>query len=431
MSKRPLTNRSILIVTHSFPPLNKIGSLRVFSFAKYLSQMGNRVTVLTTKKYSFDGDLDLLLNEEGVDLIEIPYLPSFFSVAKNKNKAGAFSSGLVSQAKRVLRVIRQNLIGNLWDIRDGWVKKSLSTAVKVVEERKIDIVISSYGPPAPHALASKLKKKYPSLFWVADYRDLWSQNNVEVPRFPFSLIQSLKEQRIISGANLITTVSEQLSSSLMSKFKKPTLVIENGFLPEDEVGTVPGAGKKITLTYTGQIYKKNRDPSPLFQAMAELFKEKVLSPIDIQVNFFGYNVHELSDQVRSAELGKSISLNPQIDRETALKAQRESTALLFLEAGSPEARGVVTGKLFEYLVSGKPILALGITDESAAAKIILKTKTGEICGNDVEKIKAFIQKLVNGQYKYSPDLDEIRQYRRDKLVAKLANKLNSLLRDRG
>jgi len=424
-----LTNKGILIVTHSFPPLNKVGSLRVFSFAKYLSQMGNRVTVLTTKKYSFDGDLDLSFSEQGIDLIEIPYLPGFFSGVKSENKVGAFLSGWVSLAKRVLRVFRQNLIGNLWDIRDGWVKKSLSTAVQVVEERKIDIVISSYGPPAAHTLASKLKRKYPSLFWVADYRDLWSQNNVEVPLFPFSLIQSIKEQRLIARADLLTTVSEQLCHLLKSKFKKPTLVIENGYFPEDEQDTVILPEKKITLIYTGQIYKKKRDPSPLFQALEALFLEKKLSPADIQVNFFGYNVHELSKLVNTENLEKSVSLNPQIDRETALKLQRKSSALLFLESGSPEARGVVTGKLFEYLVSGKPILALGVTNESTAAKIILKTKTGEICGNDVEKIKTFILKLVNGQVPYTPDLAEIRQYRRDKLVGKLADKLNGLLRD--
>ena len=116
-----------------------------------------------------------------------------------------------------------------------------------------------------------------------------------------------------------------------------------------------------------------------------------------------------------------------MSRKESLEIQKKSDLLLFLEWNDPTARGVLTGKLFEYIVSGTPIISLGVTEEHASGKVIKNTKIGNLY-NDKNKLKKDLMKIINLKkvFFYNPDIKEIEKYSREKQVKKLIKIMNNL-----
>ncbi|MFC1751842.1 hypothetical protein ACFL96_00400 [Thermoproteota archaeon] len=448
----------ILIITHYFPPLNKVGSLRLYSFAKYFSKLGHEVTVLTTKKMGFDGHLDLDLDKGRYEVKEVEYLPGFLKRRKKhakKKKAVSMAtgaqqkeavntkietkqlekgrSGILKYVKSVVRWMRRYIIGSLADIHDLWGMYAYSWAQGYVNQG-YNVVISSFSPPVCHRIASKLKRRNPHITWVADYRDLWSLSHIEKPWFIFHAYQTHLEKRMLSYVDFCVTVSEALQQEMEQAFSKPCYVIENGFFPEEIASSLKGSetetemearrelgiGKAVQpfiISYTGILYEGKRDPKPLFQVVSGMIKQGQLSQRDIQIRFYGDNSYSLKAVVNDYGLNKCVQLYNQVSRQEVLRVQQESDALLFLEWGHESAKGVVTGKLFEYLVSGTPILGIGISETHASGQIIIKTQTGFVCGNDTERISRALIELMRRQV-FLPSTHEIMQYGRDKIAEK-------------
>ena len=108
----------ILLLCHQFPPLNKVGSLRAFAFAKYLPGSGHDVTVLTTEKTCLDGDADLELGGGEFELYRAPYLPRFVRRSSGDKDRSSSGRGRLAALKKVLGFVRRNVLGNLMDVHD-------------------------------------------------------------------------------------------------------------------------------------------------------------------------------------------------------------------------------------------------------------------------------------------------------------------------
>ena len=429
----------ILIITHYFPPLNSVASMRPYSWAKYWSRAGHHITLLTTKKYPFDGPLDLGLQvPKSVQMFELAYMPAFlggiFNKLRSQNQMG-FQTGRQSfhwtSGKKIAAILRRKL-GSFGDTSNPWIAAAIARAGRLLQNSNFDVMVSTFGPPATHVIASILKRKFIRTRWVADYRDLWSGNHLKFSAWPISSVETLLEKAILSKCDLATTISKPLADHIRGLLDKPVEVIENGFDPE-EYENLPRArlfpeDGAIRLVYTGTIYPGKRDPSPIFKAVKSLERENRLRPQQCRLLFFGSTAGDLQNLVKQYEVEEWVDIKGHVDRPTALMAQRDADGLLFLEWNDPSARGVLTGKIFEYIRSGRPILGIGIDDISTESGILLKRIGNAYClGTNVERLKEAIIEIRSSPKKRSQvDTAAIQPFRRDLLALRYLDVLQSL-----
>lgn len=389
---------NILLVTHSFAPLNKISSLRLVHWTKYWLKNGHRVTVLTTKKYKFDGPLDLpLLDNELLKVIEVEYFP--FSSDKGDSELDLEKSsepnGKLVKVKAIVRRVR-GIIGSLFDIHDLWVPKAVRQGKKVLDNDKFDLIVSSYGPPCSHIVASRLSKAS-KIKWIADYRDLWSDNHIGSSKYPFSIIERLIENKTVgSYANTLVTISKPLAVTLSSKFSQNVAVIENGFDPDEYKGLSGTFDIKefvqgeINIIYAGTIYPERRDPTILLQALTKVDKK-------VNVHFYGGDEVILSDIIKRTGF-ETAFVHGYRGREYILNALNQADILLMLESGSADADGVLTGKLFEYFAVKKPILGIGFDDNVLLGKVIGESGMGECFSEESADLIRFINEFSESDF---------------------------------
>ncbi len=435
-----MRNKKILFITTAFYPQNKISVLRVGQWVKYWSHMDCEVTVLTTRKYSFMGPFGLETDfNPNVKVMEIDYLPSYLaSKLENKNSVrvdGQSNNGdFDSFFKKTLRKARK-YIGSLFDIHDLWITGAFNEGVKLLEANTYDFIISSYSPPAVHVVASKLKRKFPNVKWIADFRDLWAYNHLQSARGLLGLYEKYKERSTIKNSDIILTVSTPLSEVMQKKYPGiPVNTIENGFDEDEFPNWVQKVSEfrnrnsdQLIITYTGTIYEGKRDPTPLFQACNELIEIGLLNKEKIKINFYGNNVETLTKIINKNNLNKHsiINLKGFVSRNDSLKAQFESSLLLFLEWNDSTASGVLTGKLFEYLVSGVPIIAVGIDNKTTAGELIELAGVGKTAITSEAIKKILLDFIQSGAFSfYQPNVELIKEYSREKQAKKIIEIVN-------
>lgn len=434
----------ILLVTHCFPPLNKVGALRMYHWAKYWALEGNDIFVITTQKYHFDGPMDLdLLKPDKIFVNSISYLPFFGKgegKVSNKYEMGNNHHTSISNTDLFKQFIRncRRYIGSLFDIHDLWIRPATKAGLNLIQNHPIDIIVSSYGPPSSHIVASKIKKKHIKIPWIADYRDLWTFNPIANAKAPFKWIEKKIEFSTVGKyADVITTVSKPLANNLLSRFNKKTLVIENGFDPEefyfsDRTEYLRNDINYCNIVYTGTIYPGYQDPTPLFNTVLTLHQEGLLDTVKFQIIFYGERSAYLENLIKLKRVEKWVKIKGHINRKDILNVLLNSSALLFLDWCDVNNSGIITGKIFEYMASGRPILSIGNNRDSESNKIIEDTGIGLACGFDEGKIKEFILDLIkNGSWSgYFPNLDKISYYSRKNQAKRLLDYFGILIQEK-
>jgi hypothetical protein len=394
----------ILIISKYFPPENAIASLRPYSWAEYWSRDGHDITVLTTLRSPQNNDLNL--DCSSFNVIRIPYLRSLRSkVTISKKEYGhALSSGRHNIIVTLLKNIKDLLISfsdrtgcfsqRYPSFADIWAAR----AKKIILKTKYDVVISTGGPYSVHRIGLKMKKKYPESKWIVDWRDLWTKNHIFKGLVIFHFHERCLENKFHKNADLITTVSKPLADILQKLTKTKVETIYNGFSSKDYeqiISKERTINKVFTIAYTGTVYKKFQDPTPLFRAVYSLKQMKKITSNDLKIQFAGppSDVGNLAEEYNVSEFCLFLGL---LQREEALQLQYDADALLFLEFTNPDVPGIMTGKLFEYLFIAREIIAIGIDDTTSAGELINNTRTGICLGSDIKKIEDYlIARIVN------------------------------------
>lgn len=439
-NNRKLLELNILIITYNWPPRNAIGTHRPYSWAKYWGAAGNRVSVLTARKYSFDSPLDLDLPAlTQTDVFEVGYLPSG-GTRGPENAASAFrmpkdrSSKLKMLAARVQPFLPIELSPRML-----WLRPAFRLGQKIVQQKNINVIVSTYGPQATHEIAYRLKVKYPHLFWVADYRDLWSSQLARQTPPPLRILMQRREIRTVGAlADMVTTVSEGLGRNLRSFLSKATYTIENGFDAESfgsdfETSRSRGPKKdRIRIVYTGMIYRGHRDPSRLFEALNQMIDSGEMGDDRVAVEFYGKNQAGLKDMVQFWRAEKYTRIQGHVSHPEALEAQCSADLLLLLEDRNRSVDGVLTGKVFEYMFSGTPILCLGVGENAELAKLLTRCGVGIAVDDDVTRIKQTLLWIrENGVPPwYRPDFDTITKFSRRFLAEKMLQTIRQEIGDR-
>jgi glycosyltransferase involved in cell wall biosynthesis len=412
-----MSSPRILIISYNWPPRNAIGTHRPYSWAKYWSQWGADVTVLTACKCSFDEPLDLNLPQlEGVRVLEMPYL----STGLRSSSSSIFKDGAIARLKAIRRFLVKSL-GLEVDIRRGWFRAASRNATAMADQ--FDAVVSTYGPAASHLLAAAMKRRNPALRWTADYRDLWATP-------PRGSRKARQEERVTVGrfADALTTVSDELAEDLQRSLGQKSVVIYNGF---DSVASASKAmqpqvlqprasePQALRIVYTGLITPGDRDPTLLFRAIKQLEPSLKKANITITVEFYGARLGDLK-RIIAHESAEDISvIFGHVNRDTALQQQMSADALLMLE--SPEKNGNLTGKIFEYLAAGRPIISIGSRKQSAIGRLLGSCGSGICIEEDIDLLKGALLDLAIGVDLgwFQPREERILEYSRENQARKM------------
>lgn len=315
------------------------------------------------------------------------------------------------------------------DQEKNWKPFALREAEKLLRNEKIEAMISSSLPVTSHIVAHELRKKY-DIPWVADFRDLWTQNH----NYSFSRLRRMIERRLelktLSTADAMVTVSEPWAEKLGALHNKEVYTITNGFDPD-----TMNIGKSVltstfTITYTGQIYTK-QDPSKLLLALTDLISHRIIDPKDVEVRFYGPEDRALEEKITEYQLSAVVRQYGVVPRETSSRKQRESQLLLLLKWEDPQERGWHSGKIFEYLAARRPILATGGTQD-VITDVLNETDAG-LEAHTLEELKNALQKSyseykLKGSVSYQGNMKKISEYSYREIAKRFAEVLNTITR---
>lgn len=415
--------KKVLIITYSFPPRPGISSNRLGGLAKYLPKFGWEPTILTVP---LPERPDLQLR-----IIQTPY-QNLFSIIKKKlylnpEKGFKEQTGL----SRAIRGGKASFILNTVNFIKGiiaypdqykyWYSPATKAASNLLASEKINVLLSSSYPVTAHIIARNLKIKY-NMPWVADLRDLWTQNHNYNYGFIRRWFERKLEMRTLIHANSLITVSKPLAEKLNSLHNKKLIhVITNGFDPE-EMKEFP-LTKEFTLTYTGRLYYGKHDPTLLFRTVRDLINIGIFNSNTLKVRFFGPFEYWLEKKIRKFGLERIVIQHGMVAREIALVKQRESQILLFFNWNDPREKGIYTGKLFEYLGAKRPILAIG-GSKDVVSELLEETATGVHVSSlsYLKKILAnwFTEYKKTGKVTYKGRSDKIQKYSHPEMARKFA-----------
>ncbi|HOU85884.1 MAG TPA: glycosyltransferase [Spirochaetota bacterium] len=413
----------ILIVSTYFPPANSIASLRPYSWAKWWSKAGHDVTVLTTEKEMRSNDFKLSCNGFKI-------LTGTVENRLYKDTSFNFKRRVIKRFESFLRFFFNDILNGKGcfgtcrfpDFHDFWAKKSINFVIN----DNWDLVISTGGPYSVHFVGYAIKKNNPSVKWIVDWRDLWTKNHLFEGFILFRWYERYLEKKFHHTADLITTVSEPLSETLRTMTSTPVLTITNGFDADDFADIVKRPrkiNKKFTITYTGSIYRAYQNPEPLFEAVKNLKDKKIITKNDLKIVFAGSPTANMMDTAESYGISDFFSYAGFLPREEVLKMQYDADALLFLEYNNPEVKGVLTGKIFEYLYLGREIWAIGIETDSSAGSLIKETNTGVCFGTDSSKIEKYIVKALTNRNEYKKNWKLIDKFNRKTLALEILDNI--------
>lgn len=388
--------KKLLIITYYWPPAGGPGVQRWLKFVKYLPEFNIQPIVYIPENPTYpiiDKGLESEVSDKAIILknkITEPYgFASFFG----KNKTKKISSGIIPNQKKQ-SFLEKTLLwvrGNLFipDARFLWVKPSVKYLKKYIEENNINTIVTSGPPHSLHLIGLQLKKDL-NVTWFADFRDPWTtigyHKALKLSNYASRKHKAL-EAAVLNSADTIIVTSKTTKTEFQALTSKPIEVITNGYDVE-KIGKQP-LDEKFTLAHIGSFLSE-RNPRILWKALNELVKENKDFKNDFQLKLIGAVSQEVLDAIMEFKLTDFVLNLGYVSHQEAIEHQRKSQVLLLIEINSEETKSIIPGKVFEYMVSERPIIALG-PENSDFAEIITSTNTGVFFTYDEkEKLKALL-----------------------------------------
>jgi galactitol-specific phosphotransferase system IIB component len=316
--------------------------------------------------------------------------------------------------------------GNLFipDARKYWVKPSVSFLSHLIEQEKIETIITTGPPHSVHLIGLHLKDKN-NVKWIADFRDPWT--SIAYHKKLKLTNNSIKKHKKLEGlvlntADKIIVTSATTKTEFQAITQKPISVITNGFDSDYNGNAI--LDTQFTISHIGSLLT-GRNPENLWRVLAQLIQENTEFKNAICLKFIGVISADVLDSIYSYGLEPYVALTAYVSHEDAIALQQKSQILLLAEIDTLETKGIIPGKLFEYMAAKRPILAIG-PEAWDVEKIITETKTGKTFGYKVEvelknQLQQWFQDYKNSQLTVASN--NIDAYSRKALTKKLVNEL--------
>jgi glycosyltransferase involved in cell wall biosynthesis len=293
------------------------------------------------------------------------------------------------------------------DIGTPWILPAIRFGKALTRRMAFDLVISSGGPPSSHLVAFFIVRSR-QLPWIADYRDLWSENYNVSRNSIFEYLEKIFERRIIRKATCLTTVSKGLKGALERLHNKRVVLIYNGYdEPVSNDGDVfEEVNRRVfRIVYTGNVYISAQDPSLLISAINDCIKRKENFGCEFELYFVGTHKNALAPILDKCKPDFDCHIIDRVSHQESMRWQRSADALLLLGWLRGGQEGVLTGKVFEYIAAKRPVIAL-LKPYDELGSILSRSNTSK-CIYTIEDMQPFLRELlVQRFYLQKKRLDE-------------------------
>jgi len=397
LGEKKLEKKKVLIISYYWPPSGGGGVMRWMKMSKYLPALNWQPIVFTPQNPDpsvFDYSL---VNEVHPEIMELktriwePYY--IYRKITGKGENTTFKAGYISEAStgqsfkgKISVFIRGNFL--IPDPRKFWIRPSVKYLKKFLKENKIDLIISTGPPHSMHVIALKLKRKF-NIPWIADFRDPWTDidfyEKLRLTKWADARHKKL-EKEVLSYADRVVTVSPGCAADLSKKNKRNVEVIYNGFDPDDYKFDKPEPDRSFTITHFGAL-NKDRNPVSLWKAIGELINDNADFKKLLSIQLIGQTDNTVIEKIKKYGLYQNCTLIKHLPHKEGLQKLSASQLLLLPINNAPNAKGILPGKMYEYMAIKRPILAIGPA-EADFSRIIQETKSGRVhTFDDVSGIK--------------------------------------------
>ncbi len=430
--------RRVLVITYYWPPSGGAGVQRWLKFTKYLPLLNWQPVIYTPENPEAPVD-DPSLQADILPETEVLKRPIWepYSVYKrfmgmkpgSRINAGFLSEQEKSHKKEGISVwIRGNFF--IPDARKFWIKPSVRYLIKYLHKNPVDAIISTGPPHTMHLIALRLKEKL-GVPWMADFRDPWTEidyyDQLRLTRRADRKHKTL-EKHVLHRADRVVVVGRTMSERYNMIAGIQPLVVPNGFDEEDfQKAEKADPLKEFTIIHIGAM-NRDRNHAIFWEAVAELLKEEPALTSGFRIRLVGKLDRSVHESIARYALEEQVSVTPYLPHNQIISMLKSASALYLPINNTPNARLIQTGKLFEYLAAGRPILGIGPVDGDAAG-IIEECKAGTMIGFDhMEEVKGtllqWIKLSLDG--KLAAETSGTGKFSRRNLTAVLAGELDKL-----
>lgn len=407
---------------------------RWLKFTKYLPQFGWEPIIYTPDNPEFPVLDESLLKDvpEGVEILKQPIWEPYGwykqFLGKKDKKIGA---GFVSEEKEpgFLQKFAIWIRGNFFmpDARKFWIKPSVKYLTAYLKDNPVDVIVSTGPPHSMHLIALELKKDL-GIKWVADFRDPWTNidfyKELMLSSWADKKHKAL-EQEVLRTADLSLTIGYTMTEEMKALGATRVETITNGFDQEDFPESNIELDEKFSISHIG-TFTPSRNHVGFWKALSELKTENTEFAGKLVIRTVGVVDHAVAESIKEFGLEENWERISYVSHEEVLAYQRSSKVLLVAINNTPNATGILPGKFFEYMASGRPILAIG-PKKSDIGTVLDKTQAGVIVDpeNQIE-MKAMILRFFSSEL-ISANADEVGKFSRKALSNRLSVLLDELI----
>jgi len=448
--------RKLLVVAYYFPPAGDVGIHRTLRFIKWLPHFGYQPVVLTTQNGKVQS-IDRSMLERTADVeVHRTYSPEKLNYGISID--GAADRPLPRLVERVFREIPRDARQLLAvpDEKRGWIRHAVREGERLIRSHGIDAVYVSGKPFSSYFIGERLGRRF-GLPWIMDLRDLWTLNQRNHTFNPWrEWMERRQERRLVQSAAAVIANTPDNRNDFIAAYpqcrSKKFIAVTNGYDKDEFSRTTGQKHDKFTIAYSGAFYFFARGKSSLyrrlmgldrrkshlletyspiafFEALKQLFAEQPETRGRIEVQITGTGSPKAQMLVDRFGLHDTVKILGWLDYEESLEVLKRAHACLIVLSRGRESKGWIPSKLFQYLGSGNPLLAM--VPDGDVKEIVEKTRSGVVVEpDDVTGAKAALHDMYRRYFlsgeTYAPRWDLIEQYESWQLTKRLADCLDAV-----
>lgn len=374
--------KRVLIIAYYWPPSGGSGVQRWVKFVKYLPSQGWEPVVFAPENADYPS-LDPSLEAEVSPSVEVlrgrikePYAlyRKLLGGKKASTQVTEISSGEKTWKQKLGLWIRANLF--VPDPRIGWVKPSVNTLQKYLQEHPVDAIVTTGPPHSVHLIGLRLHQ-LTGTPWIPDFRDPWTKMYY-LKYLPMLSVtrEALREmeQEVLDGASAVLACTPMMQEEFRAQTKTPVECITNGFDEEDFTGPAPKGDDHFNITHTG-LFAADGNPLELWKVLGKLAVSEPGFREELRIRLVGKVDREVLEALSAAGLSNNVVLLGPLSHADAVREQRSASLLLLPLRNDPQYAPILPGKLFEYLAARRPVLGIG-QEEGAMAQVLFQARAG-------------------------------------------------------
>jgi len=429
-----MTKPRVLIISYYWPPSGGAGVQRWVKFVKYLRDFGWEPVVYVPENPEYPS-LDATFAKdlpEGLEVIKRPIWEPYSIYRKLTGKGDQpINAGFISEnAKKVWKdTLSIRLRGNFLipDPRCFWIRPSVRFLSAYLKDNPVQAVVTTGPPHSMHRIGYGLKKQFPNLPWLADFRDPWTNidfyHELGLTRIS-DAIHHRMERQVVQKADAVVVVSGGMFEEFKILKPKRLVMIPNGFDTADVYKTDAVPDQQFTISHIGTM-NAARNPEVMWKAIRQLCDENIFFQKDVKIQLIGKVDFSVLESLKNNMLEDKAEKTDYLPHAQAIQRQQSSQVLLLIINNTPNAKGILTGKFFEYIASGRPVIGVGPSDGDAA-QVLNETGAGKMIDyEDVDSAKQVLSEwyALFQEKRLKVDASEVEKYSRRSLTGELAGLL--------